>query len=63
MHVIAVADSYDAMTSKRSYRDSLPQNVVRDEIEKGIGTQFDPKFAEIILSIIDADEDYDLRQK
>ena len=61
--IIAVADSYDAMTSKRSYRDSLPQHVVRDEIENGIGTQFDPEFAEIMLSIIDADENYDLRQK
>jgi putative two-component system response regulator len=29
-----VADAYDAMSSKRSYRDVLPQKVVRDEIGK-----------------------------
>ena len=33
--IIAVADSYDAMASNRSYRNALPQEVVRGEIEKG----------------------------
>ena len=61
--IIAVADAYDAMSSKRSYRDALPQEVVRKEIAKGVGTQFDPKFAKIMLEIIDADQDYNLRQK
>ena len=60
--IIAVADAYDAMTSKRSYRDALPQEVVRSEIEKGKGTQFDPKFAEIMLGLIDRDTDYQLQQ-
>ncbi len=46
--MIAVADAYDAMSSKRSYRDSLPQETVRGEIEKGRGTQFDPVFADIM---------------
>ena len=61
--IIAVADAYDAMTSKRSYRDPLPQEKVRGEIEKGIGTQFDPTFARIMLRLIDADTQYDLREK
>ena len=61
--IIAVADSYDAMTSKRSYRDSLPQDVVRNEIVKGRGTQFDPRFADIMLQLIDNDKDYTLRQQ
>ncbi|MBR6917164.1 MAG: HD-GYP domain-containing protein [Clostridia bacterium] len=56
--IIAVADAYDAMTSLRSYRDVLPQNVVREEIEKGSGTQFDPVFANIMLKMIDEDIDY-----
>ena len=60
--IIAVADAYDAMTSKRSYRDRLPQEVVRSEIEKGRGTQFDPKFAEIMLGLMDRDTDYQLQQ-
>ncbi|MDO4960568.1 MAG: HD-GYP domain-containing protein [Eubacteriales bacterium] len=58
--LIAVADSYDAMASKRSYRDILPQAVIRSEIEKGIGTQFDPVFAGLMLEIIDEDKDYTL---
>ena len=60
--IIAVADAYDAMTSKRSYRDALPQEVVRSEIEKGRGTQFDPEFAEIMLKLMDRDTDYQLQQ-
>ena len=60
--IIAVADAYDAMTSKRSYRDPLPQQKVREEIERGIGTQFDPTFADIMLRLIDADESYAMRE-
>lgn len=61
--LIAVADTYDAMASKRCYRDVLPQKVVREEIEKGISTQFDPVFAKIMLELIDADSEYEMRQK
>jgi len=60
--IIAVADSYDAMTSNRSYRGFLPQEKVREEIEKGKGTQFDPVFADIMLQIMDEDKDYKLRE-
>ncbi len=51
--IIAVADSYDAMTSKRSYRDPLKKDVVRSELFNGAGTQFDPKFANIMIHIMD----------
>lgn len=61
--IIAVADAYDAMSSRRSYRDVLPQTQVRAEVEKGKGTQFDPVFAEIMLSMIDEDTDYQMREK
>ncbi len=61
--VIAVADAYDAMTSKRSYRGVLPQDVVRSEIAKGRGTQFDPQFADVMLQIIDEDEEYILHER
>ena len=60
--IIAVADAYDAMTSRRSYRDVMPQNVVRDELVKGSGKQFDPVFAEIMIKIIDEDSEYTLRE-
>ena len=56
--IIAVADAYDAMTSRRSYRDVMPQAKVRDEIQKGSGTQFDPRFAEIMLKMMDEDGAY-----
>ena len=46
------------MTSTRSYRDYLPQKVVRDEIERNIGTQFDPVVAKAMLEIIDNDKGY-----
>ena len=61
--IIAVADAYDAMTSRRSYRDPLPQAVVRAEMEKGRGTQFDPTYADIMLRFIDEDVNYDMREK
>lgn len=61
--IIAVADSYDAMTSRRSYRDALSQDVVRSELVKGRGTQFDPTFADIMISLIDKDPDYKMREK
>lgn len=60
--IIAVADSYDAMASNRSYRNALPQDVVRSEIEKGKGTQFDPDIADIMLQMIDEDKDYEMKQ-
>ncbi|SFC07862.1 HD-GYP domain-containing protein [Butyrivibrio sp. YAB3001] len=61
--IIAVADAYDAMASNRSYRGALPQEKVRSEIEKGKGSQFDPKFADIMLGMIDEDKDYRMRDK
>ena len=61
--IIGVADAYDAMTSKRSYRGILGQDVVRAEIEKGKGTQFDPVFADVMLQMIDEDIRYTMREK
>ncbi|MCI8669310.1 MAG: response regulator [Lachnospiraceae bacterium] len=60
--IIGVADTYDAMTSRRSYRDVLAQKIVREEIEKGKGTQFDPLFADKMLELIDEDTEYRMRQ-
>ncbi len=60
--IIAVADSYDAMTSNRSYRSFLPQDKVRSEIKENSGSQFDPAIAECMLAIIDEDKDYKLHE-
>ncbi len=51
--IIAVADTYDAMSSKRSYRDALPQAKIRHELIRGMGTQFDTRFASIMVEIMD----------
>ena len=56
--IIAVADAYDAMSSRRSYRDILPQEKVKEEIISNRGTQFDPGFADIMLAMIEEDPDY-----
>lgn len=61
--IIAIADAYDAMSSRRSYHDILSQDIVRSEIEKGKGTQFDPVMAEIALRMIDDDTDYHMRER
>ena len=63
VRIIAVADAYDAMTSRRSYRGILPQDIVRNEIKNGKGKQFDPAFADIMLAMIEEDKDYILREK
>ena len=50
--IAAVADTFDAMTSKRTYRDELPLDVVIAEIERCKGTQFDPQVADAFLDIL-----------
>ena len=60
--IIAVADAYDAMTSNRSYRNAIPQHIVREEIVKGSGTQFDPEFAKAMLHMIDIDTEYRMQE-
>ncbi len=61
--IIAVADAYDAMSSKRRYRDVLPQEAIRQEIENGKATQFDPKFADVMLQMIAEDPEFRLRER
>lgn len=50
--ITAIADSFDAMTSKRTYRDSLPLDVVKSEIKRCKGSQFDPNYADAFLDIL-----------
>ena len=60
--IIAVADAYDAMSSRRSYRNALPQDAVREEMIGGRGTQFDPVFADIMLTMMGEDSEYRMRE-
>lgn len=50
--IAAVADTFDAMTSRRTYRDPLSLDVVKAEIERCSGTQFDPEIAKVFLDIL-----------
>ena len=47
--IVGLADSFDAMTSKRTYRDAMTVEHALEEIEKGLGTQFDEKLGRIFL--------------
>lgn len=60
--IIGVADAYDAMTSNRSYRDVLSQEVVRSELVDKSGIQFDPVYAALMVDMIDEDTEYQMRE-
>ena len=51
--IAAIADSFDAMTSKRTYRDSLPMETVISEFKRCKGTQFDPGLTDVFLDILE----------
>ncbi len=55
--IISVADTYDAMTSDRSYRKALPHEVAAGEIERCSGTQFDPDCAHTFLPGVEEDRE------
>lgn len=52
--ILAVADSFDAMTSTRSYRVALSQEYAFTELRENAGTQFDPDVVEALIEIIEA---------
>jgi len=47
--IVGLADSFDAMTSRRTYRDAMSIEHALEEIRKGLGTQFDEKIGELFL--------------
>ena len=53
--ITAIADSFDAMNSRRSYRDPLPIEVIIEEFERCKGTQFDPQIDDVFLDILKND--------
>jgi putative nucleotidyltransferase with HDIG domain len=52
-HVVAVADAFDAMTSTRSYRRALMQEVAFAELRDKAGTQFNPECVEALIHAIE----------
>jgi diguanylate cyclase (GGDEF)-like protein/putative nucleotidyltransferase with HDIG domain len=53
--ILAVADAYEAMTSDRTYRASMPHTAARAELERCANTQFDADVVAALLNVIDAD--------
>ncbi len=51
--ITSIADSFDAMNSRRSYRDSLPMDVIIGEFKRCKGTQFDPEITDAFLDILE----------
>ena len=50
--IIAVADSYDAMTSARAYRPALSGEDAMEELKKYSGTQFNPRVVEAFVAVL-----------
>lgn len=50
--IICGADTYDAMASRRSYRNPISQEIIAEEFKKYRGTQFDPAVADAVIDMI-----------
>jgi energy-coupling factor transport system substrate-specific component len=51
--IISIADAFDAMRSDRVYRKGLPSELIREELMKGCGAQFDPLFLPAFVELLD----------
>jgi len=51
--IVCVADSYDAMNSKRIYRNALTKETIRAELVRCKGSQFDPEIMDVFLELFD----------
>jgi len=60
--IVSVADSYDAMNTKRIYRDSLKYDAIRNEILSNRGFQFDPDVADVMIRLMDSG-DLDIQEE
>ena len=50
---LCIADSFDAMTTERSYKPALPVEKALDEIRRNLGTQFDPKIGLVFIKMVE----------
>lgn len=53
---LAIADSFDAISSKRPYKDALPTDVALEEIERCAGTHFDPQMVATFVAMVRSGE-------
>ncbi len=54
--IIAICDTFDAMTANRVYRGALDMDQVMEELKKGRGTQFDPYLDDLFMNLIETGE-------
>lgn len=59
--LVAIVDTFDAMTSTRAYRRALPPEAVIDELRRGRGTQFDPELLDAFLAMLEEQPEILLR--
>lgn len=53
--IVALVDVYDAMATARPYRAALPPEVIRAELERNAGKQFDPDLTALLLRLLEED--------
>ena len=58
--IVAVASAYDTMTTANSKRDPMPDQVIREKFIRESGKKFDPRFAGMIIRMIDADSNFQI---
>lgn len=51
--IITLAEAWDTMISKQSYRDAMPLDIALKELKKGAGTQFDPELVGLLTGLIE----------
>ena len=52
--IVSLVDFYDAVSSKRPYKEAFPENECQKLIKEGIGSQFDPQVVETFFANLDA---------
>jgi HD-GYP domain-containing protein (c-di-GMP phosphodiesterase class II) len=50
--LLAIVDAYDAMTEDRVYRRAMTNEQALSEIERGAGSQFDPRLAQLFVQVV-----------
>ena len=50
--IVAVCDSFDAMTSDRPYRDAMSIQEACDELKRGAESQFDPDCVDLLIEVV-----------